>query len=221
MAGSSPLARGSRPGRRRRRRPGRLIPAGAGLTCWPPAPAASPWAHPRWRGAHTPVLFNIAADKGSSPLARGSRVVGSVGVCDDGLIPAGAGLTSPGWSGWPPGGAHPRWRGAHDRGSGRHRFGPGSSPLARGSPTTRRSGRDRRRLIPAGAGLTPHATRPRPHAQAHPRWRGAHSGVKKRAMTRPGSSPLARGSLQGRPHLRDPLRLIPAGAGLTPCRCSG
>ena len=91
----------------------RLIPAGAGSTLSRVGLRIRIWAHPRWRGEHHDGDRQITPSLGSSPLARGARVVRSWGCAPCGLIPAGAGSTGSAWlvgcSQW----AHPRWRGEH------------------------------------------------------------------------------------------------------------
>ena len=74
-SGSSPLARGAQPRRRRASDRPRLIPAGAGSTRMRGSIQA-PWpAHPRWRGEHAQSVFNCVFATGSSPLARGALEV--------------------------------------------------------------------------------------------------------------------------------------------------
>ena len=94
-AGSSPLARGLRRARARRRAERRIIPARAGFT--------SPWTtchnppqdHPRSRGVYEVGWINEDGMTGSSPLARGLlRVRPGGGVCCR-IIPARAGFTAP------------------------------------------------------------------------------------------------------------------------------
>ena len=111
--GSSPLTRGARVLGEAVKHLGRLIPAHAGSTGPPPAPAQRLPAHPRSRGEHN-LRGQLAGHyRGSSPLTRGAlaRVVG--GVESAGLIPAHAGSTT--WLLHVTGGqpAHPRSRGEH------------------------------------------------------------------------------------------------------------
>ncbi len=193
--GSSPLARGSPDGLGEDREGDGLIPAGAGLTRRPPTASSRRRAHPRWRGAHAAYNAYAAGNQGSSPLARGSRPGLPAARPGRGLIPAGAGLTMSMWLLVPP----PE----------------GSSPLARGSRSDRVRRRDVRRLIPAGAGLTCASSTTAFQHAAHPRWRGAHRAALRRLMARDGSSPLARGSLDGPVVGAVLVGLIPAGAGLT------
>ena len=113
LAGSSPLARGTRGQGRVRKCPAGLIPARAGNTG--PCSRSSPMgrAHPRSRGEHQTAPLTISTRSGSSPLARGTPGHHLVTVAIDGLIPARAGNTlyycrfsCYNW-------AHPRSRGEH------------------------------------------------------------------------------------------------------------
>ena len=71
VCGSSPLARGGPDVKQMRIDADGLIPAGAGRT-WPPRRSRpGTRAHPRWRGADTPVTASSWPSVGSSPLARG------------------------------------------------------------------------------------------------------------------------------------------------------
>ena len=180
--GSSPLARGKRPRRRRLRTIVGLIPARAGKTLRDhhrrrPAPA-----HPR---------------------SRGENPIGCpVGAARAWLIPARAGKTvccSPcRRSRW----AHPRSRG-ENAGQTRERLeGGGSSPLARGKRVECCSLLHERGLIPACAGKTHTSPFSPSCGAAHPRSRGENSmlGVSMGAST--GSSPLARGKPRPHSHAR-------------------
>ena len=213
--GSSPLARGGQAATRPLDRARGLIPAGAGRTLHFTVPASSPRAHPRWRGEDRSRNRSLKSLDGSSPLARGGRVLAGDERGARGLIPAGAGRTRTGPRRCRGHRAHPRWRGEDLAfpwmGSSR----PGSSPLARGGHNLRRVNRSSQRLIPAGAGRTCPLVRPCVLTRAHPRWRGEDVKGLSVYGARVGSSPLARGG-PGRRCPRDrPRRLIPAGAGRT------
>jgi len=92
--GSSPLARGIRPGSGASPHVCRFIPARAGNTSITPTDCELVPVHPRSRGEYPlsspPPAFTI----GSSPLARGIRPVRGCGVWRDRFIPARAGNTS-------------------------------------------------------------------------------------------------------------------------------
>ena len=154
VRGSSPLARGG-PGvaARTAAREG-LIPAGAGRTRRRPPNTGHSWAHPRWRGEDWGEAVSGGVEAGSSPLARGGRVVLVEPHRRDGLIPAGAGRTGVTGSTSPRSWAHPRWRGEDPLHFEYSAFALGSSPLARGGRIVLAGPGDWTRLIPAGAGRT-------------------------------------------------------------------
>ena len=152
---------------------------------------------------------------GSSPLARGTLYVCSTRMRTQRFIPAGAGNTWVTGIWRSPSPVHPRWRGEHIFATFDTSSRIGSSPLARG---TRQPGAARSqtgRFIPAGAGNTGRWTRKHRSISVHPRWRGEHSGDASRQSGMGGSSPLARGTLQGAKAPPLPRRFIPAGAGNT------
>ena len=154
MAGSSPLARGSRADHHPGTRPGGIIPARAGFTGAPGGPGGVHADHPRSRGVH-PVTesgnLNVA---GSSPLARGSRTLGGGHEALRRIIPARAGFThrEPASARRRP--DHPRSRGVHVGTLTVYRLPSGSSPLARGSPAAGQVRGPGSGIIPARAGFT-------------------------------------------------------------------
>ena len=153
-AGSSPLARGGPLCSPRPTRWTGLIPARAGRTGSPFGAVVAPGAHPRSRGADHSRRSQPDLDGGSSPLARGGPVHGTVSQELLGLIPARAGRTRLRLSGHHSGGAHPRSRGADlipASGGVTH---TGSSPFARGGRLCLRPQQTGRGLIPARAGRT-------------------------------------------------------------------
>ena len=189
--GSSPLARGTLHERGLVRGGGRFIPARAGNTsapgCWP---SSSP-VHPRSRGEHRRRALGGNVQTGSSPLARGTRVLLVLRREGQRFIPARAGNT-------PPRPGQGRRVSVHPRSRGEHRQRPplaerpvGSSPLARGTHLLGASRLADGRFIPARAGNTP--------------------TQRTAASHRTGSSPLARGT-----HVRMAAR--PAGARFIPAR---
>ena len=111
--GSSPLARGARGRRRRRRSREGIIPARAGSTC-PSRPSAERVAdHPRSRGEHAQAPSGALKWAGSSPLARGALTPYGRPPHHCRIIPARAGSTfathtrpKASWD-------HPRSRGKH------------------------------------------------------------------------------------------------------------
>ena len=173
--GSSPLARGLL-----RVRPGCLflrgiIPARAGSTCVEGVAHSSQTDHPRSRGVYTVVSMRFSISVGSSPLARGLRLIlcrrhrelwdhpRSRGVYRDvaqlagrdvRIIPARAGSTS--------------------ANSCEEEADAGSSPLARGLLRQQRGGGGRDRIIPARAGSTILTALSAGRGGDHPRSRGVY-----------------------------------------------
>ena len=151
-----------------------LIPARAGNTEHGEHGHRRIGAHPRSRGEHLSAPAGATSAKGSSPLARGTRV--------EHLLK----FQKPR--------AHPRSRGEHQehyKGQPRQM---GSSPLARGTPDGDWARRVGIGLIPARAGNTS-LTSHQPHAKrAHPRSRGEHLYSVISTYFIVGSSPLARGT---------------------------
>ena len=193
--GSSPLARGTWPPTLRSCRYIRLIPARAGNMGATPITSKNDPAHPRSRGEHKPSLTTVCRTHGSSPLARGTFItVDNTGGLVR-LIPARAGNIEPSESGRWKVSAHPRSRGEHSRISDLSASGAGSSPLARGTSLTLQALTSIRRLIPARAGNIQIMSGIKSSRSAHPRSRGEHQQQLAGAITRAGSSPLARGTL--------------------------
>ena len=110
---------------------------------------------------------------------------------------------------------HPRSRGVYRRcrpgGSDDH----GSSPLARGLRSLVNLRVNGIRIIPARAGFTPRQCRPASARPDHPRSRGVYTMPAQSRIEMPGSSPLARGLLDGNRRVRGEHRIIPARAGFT------
>ena len=152
--GSSPLARGAHPLFHAPRARPRLIPAGAGSTCFRGYSLRQGWAHPRWRGEHAAKKDCRNSVSGSSPLARGARAGHRGRPRNDRLIPAGAGSTPRAALAVQTPKAHPRWRGEHTSGVLANMGAAGSSPLARGAPLGRLYPPRDPGLIPASAGST-------------------------------------------------------------------
>ena len=93
LAGSSPLARGTRRIPARGLLGGGLIPACAGNTRGRWWRQARVGAHPRLRGEHPPFGNYLSPVAGSSPLARGTLALRAGGAGRARLIPACAGNT--------------------------------------------------------------------------------------------------------------------------------
>ena len=213
--GSSPLARGLHPLLAGGRPVDGIIPARAGFTAGPTAPARVLRDHPRSRGVYASTAPASRASSGSSPLARGLlRADGGLGG-PVGIIPARAGFTTPPmpWC-WAPA-DHPRSRGVYAWPSAREGRGSGSSPLARGLLDAAARAGTPMGIIPARAGFTGHGRRQPRLRQDHPRSRGVYDGSVCIEAFQRGSSPLARGLRGPRRHRPQGPRIIPARAGFT------
>ena len=218
-SGSSPLARGTRTTRFHGEAYMRLIPARAGNTLPLFMREDSDAAHPRSRGEHDNQELLMAGLFGSSPLARGTLLIGGAAEPYTRLIPARAGNTPHALMPRYPSSAHPRSRGEHVFDCRSQKVRGGSSPLARGTLGSFARAECQRRLIPARAGNTadsPHAESAMP---AHPRSRGEHSRLVVCGVSVDGSSPLARGTRRVHEKWRRVERLIPARAGNTDSAC--
>ena len=132
--GSSPLARGLRPHRRRPAPRRGIIPARAGFTTRRILCPIHTRDHPRSRGVYDVTVWGDDAERGSSPLARGLPPAEEDCGRAHGIIPARAGFTL--------------------RMSFLSCMTGGSSPLARGLHQGHLSGRPGPGIIPARAGFT-------------------------------------------------------------------
>ena len=192
--------------------------------------------HPRVCGEHASRLEVLGDGAGSSPRVRGTHEFHHVAGRGLRFIPACAGNTLRG-GGRPARatGSSPRVRGTrhdapiepiecpvHPRVCGEHtdqqqnsRIRDGSSPRVRGTQLQARYALPRRRFIPACAGNTAPATRPRRRVPVHPRVCGEHCRTKCALLASDGSSPRVRGTRQWWPCVRTAWRFIPACAGNT------
>ena len=175
--GSSPLARGLRREVLVLRPRTRIIPARAGFTQNCGRPGRASRDHPRSRGVYSSAAGRVLMRFGSSPLARGLHIVRVRPHGYARIIPARAGFTD-----IPAIGATVL---------------SGSSPLARGLLGTVLAVQPLTGIIPARAGFTSRWTRPDRSPWDHPRSRGVYACGSVRPPSAPGSSPLARGLLQG------------------------
>ena len=213
--GSSPLARGLLCTSSSADCTDGIIPARAGFTDRVSVAREPGRDHPRSRGVY---IENTSADDivfGSSPLARGLRVVKEPLRVPSGIIPARAGFTRRGRRSRPCHWDHPRSRGVYNMIAGRDRKVIGSSPLARGLRRLRFLLRVLRRIIPARAGFTTGCMVTTAGAGDHPRSRGVYDEVSDMRQGCPGSSPLARGLRYLSGAKSDAIRIIPARAGFT------
>ena len=202
LPGSSPLARGL-PGRVKESTLERgIIPARAGFTRHYRSEYPCPWDHPRSRGVYSSRTGQPAANKGSSPLARGLPADGLNSGPVSRIIPARAGFTPRLLGPARPVGDHPRSRGVYFLRSTSMAAVPGSSPLARGLPGQRRHPSGAPGIIPARAGFT--------------------SAYDSSVLMTNGSSPLARGLPSTIYRAYMDTGIIPARAGFTGlfCLCS-
>ena len=173
----------------------RIIPAYAGSTPAPPGPATYWPDHPRIRGEHFTIEWEVRPGRGSSPHTRGARPRGLHCRHTVGIIPAYAGSTRR----HPPdeflAGDHPRIRGEHlyfDKPQTRN---CGSSPHTRGAPHGSSWTWPGVRIIPAYAGSTSRRCRDFYHIPDHPRIRGEHDEDAVVVDEARGSSPHTRGAL--------------------------
>ena len=214
--GSSPHTRGAPSGYPYPRRTSRIIPAYAGSTHTRVSWSSSRQDHPRIRGEHAITPIEQGPLLGSSPHTRGARRRRPGRRRLRRIIPAYAGSTSIVRSYTVVFWDHPRIRGEHLRTAARRMAQGGSSPHTRGAqPLLLAELRDRR-IIPAYAGSTTPARRPRLGGGDHPRIRGEHPDTERHAPKGNGSSPHTRGAHGGFLAITPPLRIIPAYAGSTP-----
>ena len=191
--GSSPLARGLLEDSERVRPDIRIIPARAGFTTHSSPPDSPAEDHPRSRGVYSHAVPPNPRIMGSSPLARGLRMVAGASHHVVGIIPARAGFTFPNSTDKVDKKDHPRSRGVYYPKVTRIIYDEGSSPLARGLPHDRSRPAGCRRIIPARAGFTPGRPALRRGNQDHPRSRGVYAELTIKRIKVEGSSPLARG----------------------------
>ena len=146
---------------------------------------------------------------------RGSRRGIAIQTADEGIIPAGAGLTSTIITASNSRKDHPRGCGAHVEVVDKKKADEGSSPRVRGSLDGTGCRPRIAGIIPAGAGLTLHVSVLAISSRDHPRGCGAHMPFRHYAESCLGSSPRVRGSQCDVAAHVGTLGIIPAGAGLT------
>ena len=176
--GSSPHARGTRAGAAEDQAIRWFIPACAGNAAPTSGKPMRKAVHPRMRGERMPRSLRKMISPGSSPHARGTRVVVCPHTEDLRFIPAcagNAGNARGSGSGLP---VHPRMRGERCTYRQHASAQAGSSPHARGTHSLRDQYRGYRRFIPACAGNAApdsiaHSARP-----VHPRMRGERTSNK-------------------------------------------
>ena len=154
VSGSSPLARGTRPETIQHAQACRIIPACVGNTPdWSSYPRDS-GDHPRLRGEHMSLISPEMTISGSSPLARGTRLIISATVDLLRIIPACAGNTLDYIRDRGLAQDHPRLRGEHQIVKRKVSKAEGSSPLARGTRKSFGYCPPAAGIIPACAGNT-------------------------------------------------------------------
>ena len=154
VIGSSPRARGTLPLAPFELARLRFIPASAGNTCTQNTDPHGHAVHPRERGEHVLNTAQGAGVAGSSPRARGTRVVGQLGRSKRRFIPASAGNTTTARASETARAVHPRERGEHSLALTVTVSHTGSSPRARGTPGAGGPLPVLLRFIPASAGNT-------------------------------------------------------------------
>ena len=152
---------------------------------------------------------------GSSPLARGLPPRRTPDHGADRIIPARAGFTEQDVADLSADADHPRSRGVYPHSLGAAAYPVGSSPLARGLLRGGGFPGHPRGIIPARAGFTSRLRAHPPGDQDHPRSRGVYVWGLESDAAAAGSSPLARGLLQGGCRRAACHRIIPARAGFT------
>ena len=157
LTGSSPLARGLRPGSPRGSGLARIIPARAGFTYRASRSCGACADHPRSRGVYKTHRASNLMFAGSSPLARGLPRRAHRGRRGVRIIPARAGFTALSRPTSVGRRDHPRSRGVYPGGLGEHH--------ADG------------RIIPARAGFTGSDDDSLFLGADHPRSRGVYEGV--------------------------------------------
>ena len=193
----------------------RIIPARAGFTGDFGHDFSYATDHPRSRGVYQNSPAPSGTPWGSSPLARGLRVILHSETQLRRIIPARAGFTEAYLVGCADDPDHPRSRGVYKPIDKSDPTNPGSSPLARGLLGVHCASGVIRRIIPARAGFTGYRSTAGRRRSDHPRSRGVYIKTAVQLVIDWGSSPLARGlhRVEGGANVQP--RIIPARAGFT------
>ena len=195
-SGSSPLVRGTGPGRVRFPDSARFIPARAGNRSSRGSIGLPDTVHPRSCGEQMANFNAVLECCGSSPLVRGTGDHAGPGVHPRRFIPARAGNSCECWTQSLTRPVHPRSCGEQSNAVRSSTDGAGSSPLVRG--TDRKGGRmnHRFRFIPARAGNRRQVVNVRSHPAVHPRSCGEQHRKQVPIGFNVGSSPLVRGTVR-------------------------
>ncbi len=212
--GSSPHARGTRPGRTPGGRCPRIIPACAGNAALSVSIVICRSDHPRMRGERSTVTTPASSASGSSPHARGTPQSGVEGARPSRIIPACAGNAPRVTAGRQTWTDHPRMRGERHEKEGRLVAEFGSSPHARGTRYCVYQNGHHARIIPACAGNAGQTPAPKCRGSDHPRMRGERQIATADRNAIHGSSPHARGTPPTRLLTPRESRIIPACAGM-------
>ena len=171
--------------------------------------------HPRVRGENSIKSCVTSVTLGTSPRARGKRILHLFNLTPSRNIPACAGKTTSSGNPHPGDSEHPRvrgenwWQPTDDGGE------VGTSPRARGKHDYDVAAIAEERNIPACAGKTGFPSIPKGLNQEHPRVRGENTSTPNLRKSQRGTSPRARGKLTRICHCDAPGRNIPACAGKT------
>ena len=214
--GSSPHAWGTLRAAHDDRLRRRFIPTCVGNTQGGAMGPAADTVHPHMRGEHVSLWWLGGGCAGSSPHAWGTRQRGSLAEALPRFIPTCVGNTQRWASDRPSTSVHPHMRGEHAVMAVGAFALLGSSPHAWGTPKKEAHKRLQDRFIPTCVGNTRRSPSHQMSTTVHPHMRGEHACPGFDAMSSPGSSPHAWGTLSG-PGLRCPRsRFIPTCVGNTP-----
>ena len=191
--GPPPPARGEPLRGQRPIRTERTTPARAGRTPRCPSPASPPPDHPRSRGENSSSDTTISLRDGPPPLARGEPLTRRGHRLTGRTTPARAGRTGSSAARRRNCPDHPRSRGENPEMPRPRANAAGPPPLARGELAPLDEHEREPRTTPARAGRTGSVpSGPRSPAD-HPRSRGENARGSRRAPSRDGPPPLARG----------------------------
>ncbi len=217
FSGSSPRGRGTAQGAAWISQRGRFIPAWAGNRGCSPARHCLPAVHPRVGGEQEFHGVPAKLGGGSSPRGRGTVFAWANHPSGGRFIPAWAGNSakhSPIGARLP---VHPRVGGEQRANSPHTTYYTGSSPRGRGTGSMRLMSAFQVRFIPAWAGNRPNPADTSRDTPVHPRVGGEQPCACRESLSRLGSSPRGRGTVNSSFSKKSSLRFIPAWAGNRRC----